>query len=140
MTNTSIAHVKLSGSLIKYPVIDPKASLSGVPIALSLNWDTMPITGFLALRRQGRFKGTLPSSHCADGGCHPLWREVGTDPLDVSPPAFSDKAPAAKAGTAAAEAAEEVGATAGAKTPKFGSSKSKKGSKSKPAAAANEEL
>lgn len=56
--------------LNKYPLVDQKTELRGAAVALTLNWDVMPITGLLKHGSSGtisRFK--LPASYCQDLAC-----------------------------------------------------------------------
>lgn len=84
--NRSQAVLSVRDRDIKYPLIDQGKDLRGTPVALTLHWDVMPITGTLYTAQGGRHTVRLPERYCsvAEGGCA-LDAEGGGTPAAAVP-------------------------------------------------------
>ena len=69
ITGVEHARLRLNEQYNKYPLVDQRTELRGMPISLSISWDIMPITGMLLRRNRTAARFLLPTQYCADNDC-----------------------------------------------------------------------
>ncbi len=71
VNRTEEGALSASGVFNEYPIIDQATGLRGTPITLALNWDVMPITGWLYKVAAPTSTVRMPPQYCTESECHP---------------------------------------------------------------------
>lgn len=82
VNRTADARLRLTDVFNEHPILDQGTELRGTPITLSLNWDVMPITGFLYKVAVPTTTVRMPPMYCTEAECRP---EAGPLPAVLKP-------------------------------------------------------